>query len=198
MGCASQGHWRAVSSFNKRFLSSFLAVSVVVGLSAVTDAAPRRSTAATLTASRPVPSVITATPYEERVITLEHASRSAHRTPIKHKKETDVSQEGRRVAARPNLRVTPTPATIGTETPWDRIAECESGGNWQINSGNGYSGGLQFDQSTWEAYDGLQFAAAAYLASREAQITVATRVRDGYKSYPTRGYTAWPVCGGYA
>ena len=59
---------------------------------------------------------------------------------------------------------------------WDRIAQCESGGNWHINTGNGYYGGLQFAQSTWLANGGADFAARADLASREQQITVANRL----------------------
>lgn len=59
---------------------------------------------------------------------------------------------------------------------WDRIAQCESGGNWHINTGNGYSGGLQFAPSTWSSNGGGDFAARADLASREQQITVANRL----------------------
>ncbi|GAA4865250.1 resuscitation-promoting factor [Actinomycetospora straminea] len=73
---------------------------------------------------------------------------------------------------------------------WDRIAQCESTGNWSINSGNGYYGGLQFDRSTWRAYDGDEFAALPHQASREEQIAVAERVRAD-----RGGYGAWPVCG---
>ncbi len=62
---------------------------------------------------------------------------------------------------------------------WDAVAQCESGGNWSINTGNGYYGGLQFSASTWLAYGGGQFAARADLASRAQQITVANRVYAG-------------------
>lgn len=71
---------------------------------------------------------------------------------------------------------------------WDELAACESGGNWSINSGNGYHGGLQFAGSTWRDYGGGEFAERADLASREAQITVAERVRDDV------GFGAWPSC----
>ncbi|MDF2979331.1 MAG: transglycosylase [Actinomycetospora sp.] len=73
---------------------------------------------------------------------------------------------------------------------WDRIAQCESTGNWSINTGNGYYGGLQFDRSTWRAYDGDEFASLPHQASREEQIAVAERVRAD-----RGGYGAWPVCG---
>ncbi len=68
---------------------------------------------------------------------------------------------------------------------WDRVASCESGGNWQINTGNGYYGGLQFSRSTWLAYGGGQFAGRADLASRAQQITVANRV------YADNGLAQW-------
>ena len=59
---------------------------------------------------------------------------------------------------------------------WDRIAQCESGGNWHINTGNGYYGGLQFSASTWQAYGGGAYASTADKASKSAQIAVATKV----------------------
>jgi resuscitation-promoting factor RpfA len=72
---------------------------------------------------------------------------------------------------------------------WDAIAACESGGNWSINTGNGYSGGLQFSQGTWQAYGGGAYAPTAGQASRSAQIAVAEKVLGG------QGIGAWPVCG---
>lgn len=71
---------------------------------------------------------------------------------------------------------------------WDQLAECESGGNWQINTGNGYYGGLQFAQSTWEAYGGTQYAPRADQASPSQQKATAERVLDG------QGWGAWPAC----
>ncbi|MGW7525002.1 transglycosylase family protein [Streptomyces sp. NPDC054783] len=75
---------------------------------------------------------------------------------------------------------------------WDRIAQCESGGNWHINTGNGYYGGLQFSAGTWRAYGGTAYAPTADQASREAQIAVATKVQQA------QGWGAWPVCSGRA
>lgn len=72
---------------------------------------------------------------------------------------------------------------------WDAIAQCESGGNWSINTGNGYYGGLQFSQSTWLAYGGGQYAQTADQASRSQQIAVAERTLAG------QGIGAWPTCG---
>ncbi|MFH9084859.1 transglycosylase family protein [Streptomyces sp. NPDC017673] len=71
---------------------------------------------------------------------------------------------------------------------WNKVAACESSGNWNINTGNGYYGGLQFTQSTWEAYGGTRFAPRADLAGRAEQIAVAEKVLDG------QGPGAWPVC----
>jgi uncharacterized protein YabE (DUF348 family) len=68
---------------------------------------------------------------------------------------------------------------------WDKVAKCESGGNWHINTGNGYYGGLQFAQGTWIGHGGAQFAPRADLASREQQITVANRI------YATSGLSQW-------
>jgi len=79
--------------------------------------------------------------------------------------------------------------------PWNTIAGCESHGDWAINTGNGYYGGLQEDMSFWRTYGGLEFAARPDLASKREQILVATRARDGYGPYGPRGYRPWPVCG---
>lgn len=71
---------------------------------------------------------------------------------------------------------------------WDKVAACESSNDWNINTGNGYYGGLQFTQSTWEAYGGTRYAPRADLASKDQQIAVAEKVLDG------QGPGAWPVC----
>ncbi|GAA2080893.1 resuscitation-promoting factor protein RpfA [Streptomyces albiaxialis] len=71
---------------------------------------------------------------------------------------------------------------------WDRIAQCESGGNWSTNTGNGYSGGLQFSASTWRAYGGTAYAPTAAGASKSAQIAVARKVQAA------QGWGAWPTC----
>ncbi|MGA5823109.1 transglycosylase family protein [Kitasatospora sp. NPDC094028] len=75
---------------------------------------------------------------------------------------------------------------------WEGVAACESSGNWHVNSGNGYFGGLQFDNPTWREHGGLAFAPRADLASREEQITVAQRLAG------QRGLSPWPVCGARA
>jgi hypothetical protein len=75
----------------------------------------------------------------------------------------------------------PTPTSSG----WDAVAQCESGGNWATNTGNGYYGGLQFTQATWRAAGGLKYAPRADLATRQQQIAIAS----------TLARTNWPVCG---
>ncbi|CAM5510920.1 hypothetical protein SALBM217S_02817 [Streptomyces griseoloalbus] len=80
-------------------------------------------------------------------------------------------------------------ASAATASEWDAVAQCESGGNWSINTGNGYYGGLQFSASTWAAYGGTQYAATADQASKAQQIEIAEKVLAG------QGKGAWPVCG---
>ena len=72
------------------------------------------------------------------------------------------------------------------DSVWDRVAACESGGDWNINTGNGYYGGLQFNLGTWQAYGGTGLPSNN---SREAQIAVAERLRAA-----TGGYGSWPGC----
>ncbi|MFI8948370.1 transglycosylase family protein [Streptomyces sp. NPDC053750] len=80
-------------------------------------------------------------------------------------------------------------ASAATEAEWDAVAQCESGGNWAINTGNGYYGGLQFASSTWAAFGGTQYAATADRATKAQQIQIAEKVLAG------QGKGAWPVCG---
>ncbi|WP_307827876.1 ubiquitin-like domain-containing protein [Nocardioides sp. SYSU D00038] len=102
----------------------------------------------------------------------------------------------RRTVVRQQLRVRPRAevVSVGTKPPvvtggsgvWDRLAGCESGGNWSINTGNGYYGGLQFSLGTWQAYGGTGLPSDH---SRETQIAIATKLRDA-----SGGYGAWPGC----
>ncbi|WP_310727566.1 transglycosylase family protein [Streptomyces sp. N2A] len=79
-------------------------------------------------------------------------------------------------------------ACAGNDWPWSCLAECESSGDWHINTGNTFYGGLQFWQPTWEAFGGLAFARRADLATRKEQIHVAKKVQAA------QGWGAWPVC----
>ncbi len=89
------------------------------------------------------------------------------------------------------LAVAPMALATGTANAdsvnWDAVAACESGGNWSINTGNGYYGGLQFNLGTWQSNGG---AGSPHAASREEQIRVAENVLQ------SQGIGAWPVCGG--
>jgi uncharacterized protein YabE (DUF348 family) len=91
-----------------------------------------------------------------------------------------------RVGAKPGTEV----PSVANGGEWDALSRCEAGGNWATNSGNGFYGGVQFDQNTWERQGGLRYAPRADLATREEQIAIAevTRARQGWG--------AWPVCSG--
>ena len=80
------------------------------------------------------------------------------------------------------------PVTFDGDTVWDALAKCESGGNWSINTGNGYYGGLQFSLGTWQGYGGGEFAEYPHEATREEQIIVAERL------HAARGFQPWPAC----
>ena len=83
----------------------------------------------------------------------------------------------------------PIAAPAPTRGPnWDGLAQCESGGNWSINTGNGYYGGLQFHPQTWNGHGGQQYAAYAHQATREQQIAIAEKV------LASQGRGAWPGC----
>ncbi len=89
-----------------------------------------------------------------------------------------------RIGAKPGTMVPP----VSNGATWDALAACEAGGNWAINTGNGFYGGVQFDQNTWKRHGGLRYAPRADLATREEQLAIAevTRARQGWG--------AWPVC----
>ena len=82
------------------------------------------------------------------------------------------------------------PAQAGPihQNPWDLIAQCESGGNWGANTGNGYYGGLQFSPRTWHSFGGGAYAGTANHASRSQQIAIAEKVLRA------QGWKAWPSC----
>ena len=104
---------------------------------------------------------------------------------FENNKLTDKRVKKQEVLKKPRPKV----VRVGTKIPdvvWDRLAGCESGGNWHINTGNGYYGGLQFSLGTWHAYGGTGLPSQH---SRETQIAVATRLRNA-----SGGYGAWPGC----
>ncbi|WP_030261230.1 transglycosylase family protein, partial [Streptomyces pyridomyceticus] len=81
------------------------------------------------------------------------------------------------------------PAHAASIATWDKVAQCESGGDWSINTGNGFYGGLQFTLSTWKAYGGTQYQPFPHQATKEQQILIGEKVLAG------QGQRAWPVCG---
>ncbi|MGA7689076.1 MAG: transglycosylase family protein, partial [Jiangellales bacterium] len=81
-----------------------------------------------------------------------------------------------------------TPAHAASDDTWNRLAQCESGGNWKINTGNGYYGGVQFSLGSWNAVGGNRYAPRPDLASRTQQVAAAERLLD------IQGWGAWPAC----
>ncbi|MGQ4434118.1 MULTISPECIES: LysM peptidoglycan-binding domain-containing protein [unclassified Streptomyces] len=112
---------------------------------------------------------------------------NAHKSPMGQARTTAVLA-GAALLAPLGLLAASGNAAAADSGVWDRIAQCESGGNWHINTGNGYYGGLQFSAGTWRAYGGSAYAATADQASKSAQITVAGKVQRA------QGWGAWPVC----
>jgi hypothetical protein len=103
-----------------------------------------------------------------------------HHLVAKHVDHQQVLKKPRAKVVRVGTKA---PVTSG---PWDALAQCESGGNWHINTGNGYYGGLQFSLGTWHAYGGTGLPSQH---SRETQIAIATKLRNA-----SGGYGAWPAC----
>ncbi len=108
----------------------------------------------------------------------------AHRSPLRK----TVVIAATAVAVGAPVSSTLSNADAATGATWDRLAGCESGGNWHINTGNGYYGGLQFSSGTWLGYNGGRYASRADLATREEQITIAEKVLH------SQGWGAWPAC----
>ncbi|MCS3781051.1 transglycosylase family protein [Tsukamurella ocularis] len=113
----------------------------------------------------------------------------------RHRKQSTTSLSAAKIAAAgamlggAGLALAAPAANAAPDSQWDQVAACESGGNWAINTGNGYHGGLQFSPSTWAAYGGTQYAPTANQASRAQQIAIAEKVLAG------QGKGAWPSCG---
>ncbi|OPF77185.1 transglycosylase [Streptomyces antioxidans] len=114
-------------------------------------------------------------------------SNGKHRRPSKATRIAALTGLAGAAVAAPLLGATS--ASAATTSQWDQVAQCESGGNWSINTGNGYYGGLQFSSSTWAAYGGTAYAPTASQASKAQQIQIAEKVLG------SQGKGAWPVCG---
>ncbi|MGW0392932.1 transglycosylase family protein [Streptomyces sp. NPDC003042] len=117
-------------------------------------------------------------------------------TKYRDRTERGAGRHGLRAAAAATALLTGSAALVGIPTAtaasvatWDKVAQCESGGNWSINTGNGYYGGLQFSLSTWQAYGGSRYAAYPHHATKTQQILI------GEKTLAGQGEGAWPRCG---
>ncbi|MFG3590088.1 transglycosylase family protein [Streptomyces sp. NPDC047990] len=115
------------------------------------------------------------------------SSKGKHRRPSKATRVATLAGVTGVAIAAPLMAVGN--ASAATASEWDAVAQCESGGNWSINTGNGYYGGLQFSASTWAAYGGTAYASTADKASKSQQITI------GEKVLAAQGKGAWPTCG---
>jgi uncharacterized protein YabE (DUF348 family) len=125
--------------------------------------------------------------YDVVYIDGKQSKRSVLATKVVSTPRTKVEKVGTKSRPAPKYSTASPKDTSGLD--WDALAACESGGNWHINTGNGFYGGVQFDSGTWLANGGGQYAPRADLASKSQQIAIATKV------YDARGSSPWPVCG---
>ena len=114
------------------------------------------------------------------------SGRGQHRKPSNHTRTLGLATAPL-VAAIPLAAASASPASAATSA-WDRLAGCESGGNWGINTGNGYYGGLQFADGTWDGNGGEKYASRADLATRAEQIVIASKLLN------SSGWGPWPAC----
>jgi resuscitation-promoting factor RpfA len=113
--------------------------------------------------------------------------RGRHRQGTVAKRATALGALGLGTAAVSAL-ISPTAAHAATSSEWSAVAQCESGGNWATDTGNGYYGGLQFSSSTWDGFGGTAYAPRADEASPSEQMAIADKV------VASQGWGAWPVC----
>ena len=129
----------------------------------------------------------------ERIVSIN--GKRVKRTVVHRRVVVRPTAKIERVGTKPRPAPAPAPApaaappVVSNGLNWYAVAQCESGGDWSINTGNGFYGGLQFDYGTWLAYGGGAYAPTANLATPSEQIAVATRL------YNARGSSPWPVCG---
>jgi hypothetical protein len=122
---------------------------------------------------------------------VSHRSLSSQQSSVRHHHRSSTLQRSSSNATSTRHRSSSASrsGTVASGSVWDRIAQCESGGNWSINTGNGYYGGLQFTQSSWRAAGG---SGSPQNASRSEQIRVAQNLQK------MQGWGAWPVCSRHA
>ncbi|MFF7234684.1 transglycosylase family protein [Streptomyces sioyaensis] len=119
---------------------------------------------------------------------FSQASESAEQSEFRVCAIRSIAAAAAMLAAGAAILTSGQPAEASTGRSWERLARCESGGNWHIDTGNGFSGGLQLAHSTWNSFGGGAFAPRAARATRSQQIQVAERVLI------RQGWGAWPSC----
>lgn len=129
----------------------------------------------------------------ERTVTETKAARSTERQPVSTSSETAApsgtsTTQSNETASESPTADSPTADSVQSNGTWDRLAQCESGGDWSINTGNGFHGGLQFTNQSWNAFGGSQYAPTADQATKQQQIEVAGKLKA------TQGWGAWPSC----
>lgn len=121
---------------------------------------------------------------------MQLSGKGRHRRPSKTSRIAAVTGLAGATIALPLVSATGAQAApADSANNWDKVAQCESGGNWNTKTGNGFSGGLQFTQQTWAGHGGTQYAPSADQASKDQQIQVAEKV------LASQGKGAWPNCG---
>lgn len=123
-------------------------------------------------------------------VTMRIRTENGNETERETVKRDEISPSRERVVqvgTKPKPKA-PAAAAVPGNTVWDQLVQCEATGNWAINTGNGFYGGLQFTQQTWEGFGGTAFAPRADLATREQQIAIAEKVQAA------QGWGAWPAC----
>jgi len=126
--------------------------------------------------------------YPDEVITIPASDEQLADRPLPEKVQAAIAAAPQALQQSPSRVAYQSAGVVPSGSVWDELAACESGGNWAINTGNGYYGGLQFNSGTWLNNGGGAYAPRADLATREQQIDIASRVQAA------RGWAPWPAC----
>ena len=168
-----------------------LAAAPIVTLAQDATGSPAdEATVATASVGGVVPVEVVATPEQSvraLVAELRVQLAAAEIAQVEADRAAAAERAAAEQAAREAARAALQPKIENGEI-WDMLAQCESGGNWSINTGNGYYGGLQFHPQTWTGYGGEQYAPRADLATKAQQIAIAEKV------LARQGWGAWPAC----
>jgi hypothetical protein len=172
-----------------------LTVLSVLGITLLTPLSARSALPEPASAPAPLlaPVAVTTVSADRGMLAARTASSTATLTPGARTEQvapTLFLKPGSAPMQATIVPMAPQPVTVAAsgDTIWDTLAQCESSGDWAINTGNGYYGGLQFSYATWHGYGGGAYADYPHQATREEQIAVAERLRAA------RGYAPWPAC----